>query len=84
MTSYPEHDKLAAVKDDSQTIGEFIDMGRWWLCELVEETPEMHEHWQPVHDIQDVLAEYFGIDRDRLEVEKRAMLDAIREANPQP
>lgn len=29
----------------------------------------------------DLLAEYYGIDQARLEAEKRAMLDALREAN---
>lgn len=78
MSEYSEHEKLHAVRDQSQAIGEFLDLGRWTLCEFLPETGEMHARYEPVQDIQAVLAEWFGIDRDALEREKRAMLDALR------
>jgi len=73
---YPEHEKLHNVVELSQAIGEFLDLGRWTLCELREwddHSPTM----EPVN-IQDALAEYFEIDQEKIEREKRAMLDAIR------
>lgn len=105
--SYPEHEKLSAVQDQSQTIGEFLDFSGYHLCRIVragnngeprysnpdgsdpsdvggmrrEHNPAFEEwgdHYQPVGSIDAVLAEYFGIDRDALEREKRAMLDTIR------
>lgn len=76
---YPEHEKLEAVKDMSQAIGEFLDFGLpsmgIHLCEVDEET----DRWFPVHrSIQSILAEYFGTDQNRLDEEKRAMLEAMR------
>lgn len=32
---YPEHEKLAAVSDDSQTVGEFLDTCGFTLCRVV-------------------------------------------------
>lgn len=76
MSEYPEHEKLAAIREQSQAIGEFLDLGRWTLCELREwddHSPTM----EPVN-IQDALAEYFGIDQQKIEAEKREMLEALR------
>ena len=78
VADYPEHEKLAAVKDKSQAIGDFLD---WALQE--------HGAWLMVGDgdagvrslpkpIIDLLADFFGIDLDVIEAEKRAMLDEMR------
>lgn len=107
---YPEHEKLAAVKAKSQTIGEFLDhmpytLAEWrddlitevecsWDCTPDDPDPDHEscdgtgwrtvpakEQFVPVRlSVQEVLAEYFGIDLDRVEEEKRAMLDEIRAA----
>lgn len=85
MSRYPEHDKLAAVEEASQAIGEFLDFG---LADqgLVLAERMQEEHW--VHgprlvgtskSIQNILAAYFEIDQNRLEQEKRVMLDGLRE-----
>lgn len=90
--TYPEHEKLEAVKDKSQAIGEFLDFGTYTLCRWVEldKDDESNEElieagvdgmYQPVGEITRVLAEHFGIDLDVLEAEKRQMLDAQRELN---
>jgi hypothetical protein len=72
----PEHDKLAAVGAASQAIGEFLDYAPYTLCEC-----DAHGNYWPVSkSIGAILAEYFGIDRDQLEREKRALLDALRTA----
>ncbi len=78
MSQYPEHEKLAAVKDKSQVIGEFLDNG---LPDGVvfAEWNRRGDMLNPVRcDIQAWLADYFGIDRDKLEAEKQQMLDEIR------
>jgi hypothetical protein len=87
MSKYPEHDKLQAVQEESQTIGEFLDLGPYMLCEHYAINPEtgspyIEPHWMPVRkSISDILAEYFEIDQNKLEEEKRAMLDEMRAAN---
>ena len=113
---YPEHDKLSAVNDKSQIIGEFLDWASnqgWQMMMWREDLKDtrdcpimawnLKDKCQPncskcggtgsvevevdswvsaPGSIQDKLAQFFGIDRDVLEAEKRAMLDSIREANP--
>ncbi len=85
LTQYPEHEKLQAISDVSQEIGEFLDCGRWTLCELRDAGTRAWngtaiQNFQPVN-IQDALAEYFGIDQKKIEAEKRQMLEAIRAAH---
>lgn len=79
---YPEHEKLHAVVEESQACGEFYDWLQskgYTLCESDERNPE--RFW-PVHrPITDLLAERFGIDQEKLEDEKRAMLDELRALN---
>lgn len=79
MSDYPEHDKLHAVKDKSQAIGEFVE----WLQEQGIHLASWHNGTQlrPWHEsIEDLLARHFEIDLAKLEAEKRAMLDKIRGA----
>lgn len=88
MATYPEHEKLHAISDKSQAIGGFVDwlsqekkihLGQWGTC-LDEFCQEDSLH--PVHtDIQDLLAEFYDIDRDKLEDEKQTMLREIRKAH---
>lgn len=93
-TPRPEHEKLHAIKDKSQAIGEFVE----WLGSEGIVLARYHAHDEnclnehgrlgcgmsrerlyPEHlAIRKMLAHYFGIDEDRLEAEKRAMLDEIR------
>lgn len=81
MTEYPEHDKLSAVKDETQAAGEFIE----WLESkgiFLAKYQEESNFPRPVHtSLLDLLAEWRGIDRNKIEAEKRQMLAAIREAN---
>lgn len=80
MSAYPEHDKMSAVLEQSQTIGEFLD----WLSEqgITRARFEKMEGWRdpvlvPTHEsIEVLLARYFGIDLSVIEAEKRAMLYA--------
>jgi hypothetical protein len=77
----PEHRKLAAVKDKSQTCGEFLD----WLEEqgIFLCTHQAGHNW-PTHyneNRTEMLARFFEIDLKELEREKVNLLDEIRAAN---
>ena len=89
MSLYPEHDKLALVKTESQTCGEFLE----WLED--SKGLELCEWWDDHRDsiveparyiprrvsIQNLLAEFFKIDLEKLEAEKELMLEKQRELN---
>lgn len=101
MADYPECEKLLAVTDRSQQIGEFlewlptqgihrmrlaacshcegVDSDECWLC---DGTGTMKETWVPDgRTIEQLLADFFGIDMAKVDVERRAMLAALRAAN---
>jgi hypothetical protein len=79
----PECDKMLAVRDKSQVIGEFLD----WLGEqgitlarYTEDTEVKMDRLVPVYtSIDKILAEYFDIDLDKVEQEKRTILKALRQ-----
>lgn len=92
----PESDRLIAISDKSQIIGEFID----WLAEDGVILSREHQHSETCYEdgdricgtnkgqlifdyepIQTRLARHFEIDLKKVENEKRALLDAIRGAN---
>lgn len=79
-TKYPEHAKLAKVKDKSQIVGDFI---KWYKAhyEIAKYVPhDDDDYLEPVHKpLTGLLAEYFGIDEDKLADEKDLMLVEIRE-----
>jgi len=127
--TYPEHEKLSKVQDQSQAIGEFLEWlettksarlltwhesetdevctgdlvlgcedgyktraGRKFTiggardgvgvpCDVCRGTGKVTCHekgYVPVGSARDLLAEFFEIDQDKLEQEKRAMLDSLR------
>jgi hypothetical protein len=80
MSSYPEHDKLTEVKDETQAIGEFID---WCQDEkgIVLAKLDDQGHASAGGGLMDLLAEWAGIDLRKIEAEKRQMLAQIRHAN---
>jgi hypothetical protein len=71
MAQYPEHEKLQEIRDQSQKCGEFLE----WLEEqgYVEITARK--------SLTSLLAEFFEIDEEKLEREKRRMLDRLRSAH---
>lgn len=77
----PECDKLHAVRDRSQEIGAFLD----WLIEdkqyvLAKYTPQADYELVPQNvSIERLLAEYFEIDMDKVDAERRAILESLRE-----
>lgn len=81
----PECEKLAAVSDQSNQIGAFL---KWLFVE--GDTPYYICQWDdtyggyystPLGDtgINKLLAKYFEIDLDKVEQERRALLDWLRE-----
>lgn len=82
MSDYPEHEKLAKVKDLSQEIGAFLEWANvehgWFFAHYPdgEDFP-----WRIRQTTQDVLAMFFEIDRIELEREKEHMLLIQRKMN---
>lgn len=75
-----ELEKMTAVQDRSQEIGEFLD---WLACvkglDLCRYDGEKTERWWPAGiTAEKLLAEYFGIDLNKAEEEKRAILAQMR------
>lgn len=75
----PELDKISKVSDKSQAIGEFLE----WLVqkkEIVLAKWMDMEGWDPQLVVayepkNKLLAEYFGIDQDKVENERRKLLE---------
>jgi hypothetical protein len=78
--NYPECEKLSAIKDQSQIVGEFLD----WLQNeknvvLCDPTESWDHPYVPISKGSNrLLAEYFKIDLDKIEEEKLAMLEEFR------
>ena len=80
-TIWPECEKLKATAPYSQKIGEFID----WLhdddvvlAEWVKDPQGFDENLIPVtKPIQELLAEFFEIDMNKVEEERRQILESI-------
>lgn len=91
---YPEHAKLESVKEKSQTIGEFLDWLQTEQAVVLTREHQHSEFCYEDGDcvcgaqrgdltpvispIPQWLARYFSIDEEKLESEKRQMLDALR------
>lgn len=84
---YPEHAKLNGVKEQSQFIGSFLDWSEeqgYLFVERVEDIRSTED--EPVmirvnKSIQQLLADYHGIDLQKLEQEKLKMLEECRKIN---
>ena len=84
MSQYPECEKLAAVSKDSGNIREFLE---WLLYSKNyvlafysdEDDYEYDNGLRAVNlNIEEFLAEYFEIDLDKVETERREILDSCR------
>lgn len=78
---YPQHEKLIGVVDESQAVGEFLT----WLSEvkgvlLGKWDQEGHKLTPHNVSVTELLGEYYGIDLKKLDEEKAAMLEVLREA----
>lgn len=90
-TKYPECEKMNAVSEDSNKIGAFLDwlnneqcvvLARYYddvECENCEETSKQ---LLPIRlSIEELLAEYFDIDLDKVEKERREILERLSDNN---
>ena len=68
MSKYPECEKLQKVAEKSQVCGDFLN----WL------SFEGHVEIITRKRTEELLAEYFKINLNKIEKEKQAMLDDIR------
>ncbi len=72
MTTYPEHEKLMRVSEKSQAVGEFLE----WLRNekqvlLMKYNDHLEDYFMYPMGINDLLAQFFNIDQNKLEEEKR-------------
>lgn len=84
MSGYPEHDKMAKIRSEADTIGEFLE----WLegenlavCGFREEAERWVPGWSATGwrgGIEKLLARYFDIDLAKLDDEKKDMLRRLR------
>jgi len=80
---YPECDRLLAVSEYSQAIGEFLETSGFLLAKYID-CEDYHQdgghcqngsHLVPVQkSVEQILADYFRIDLVKVEQERRAML----------
>jgi len=82
MSNYPVHEKLKEVQPISQAIHEFI----FWLDETKQIELAAREFGRTrllptTEKLTDLVAQYLGIDRRKLEDEKVQMLEEMRKAN---
>ncbi len=83
---YPEHDKMRLIKDESQTIGGFLDWlqseKQFEICERVER--RFDDELVPIQlNIERLLADHFEIDLDVINDEKDAMFAELRGERPE-
>lgn len=82
---YPECEKLAAVKDKSQIVGEFIDWLRhekgFDICEPDTNNDGEEEYYPVTASVEKLLAEFFDIDLDKVEKERRKILADLGKKN---
>lgn len=80
VVKYPECEKMSQVRPQSQAIGEFLEWLRYEKGWVLATVPEEYEFTlvEASYSIEGLLAEFFGIDLDKVETERRQMLDEIR------
>lgn len=81
--TYPELERMNAISKESQTCGEFLvwlrEEKKFTLCQTVTSS---NWAYHPVHvDMTKLLAEFFRIDLNKVEEERRVILDSIRQSN---
>lgn len=78
--SYPEHEKLKLISDQSDTIGEFLESAGYVLAQYQDVEGYRDPMLLPVSTTtQQILANYFEIDLKKIQQEKQHMLAQIRQ-----
>lgn len=75
MSEYPECEKLKAIAEKSNLIGCFLDESDYVLCTFNE---RLNQYWPTHNSLESILAKYFDIDMEKVEAERRAMLEKLR------
>jgi phage antirepressor YoqD-like protein len=77
MAEYPEHEKIKALGGANQIVGDFIE----WLSAngYVIARYEGDMLYPSYHNRDKLIAKHFDIDTNKLEAEKVAMLEALRQ-----
>ena len=75
---WPEHVKLEAVSKESQAIGQFLEGLNERGYGLAKWNDDAEDYVAVNIDIETLLAEHFDIDMNKIEQEKRAMLEQMR------
>lgn len=77
MPEYPECEKMRAAMDDSAVISQFLE----WMDEsglVVARWPEEHSEFAELMPVgrnkEKLLADFFGIDLDKVEAERQHIL----------
>lgn len=82
MPPTPMLDRMKAVRERTQAIGEFLEWLQsrgYVLCSRTEgECPDI-PYLPAAKSTEELLAEYFGIDLDAAERERRAVLEWVRQ-----
>jgi hypothetical protein len=78
----PECERLHAVHEESQKIGEFIEWlgeNSYVLANWIKRNPRWDEELAPANiSTNALLAQYYDIDLDKVEDERRAILEALQ------
>lgn len=82
MSTYPEHERMAAVVRDSHVIGDFLTDRDEAGIKLARWDDEAGEFLPFTRTIEEHLADYFDIDLAKIETERQAMLANLREETP--
>ncbi len=83
---YPEHQKLKAVQQHSQVIGEFLEWlsseeQGYTLCAFDQNKGDEGQYFPANLNLNVTLAQFFKIDLNKIEQERCQMLDELRDAN---
>ena len=76
--------KLIAVKGNSQTIGEFLEwlQGKGYVLSFWQDYGEEPHSWSELTPLrkssEQLLAEYFDVNLDKVEQERKALLEKLR------
>lgn len=82
MPPTPMLDKMRAVRERSQAIGEFLEwlQGKGYILCRRTRGEEMHFPYLPAgKSIEELLAEFFEVDLDVAERERRTVLEYVRQ-----
>lgn len=79
--NYPEHEKLIAIQDQSEICSEFLDFLQSEY-NMINKRERFEHSYIPFNyssyvDKDKLLAQFFNIDMQKIEKEKRQMIDEI-------